>query len=287
MYVVFVYVLSWCGVRVSCWCLTWGVTIIILLYIIHILLYILYYTHLPSSDLSSFSFQSFPSLPSSSHLPSPLLFFLSQYSSLLFYLQFSSSFLSILLPIIFLPIPLRLSLPEYLSALGSTYLYSTQLQTIRPRMFYRSGWLRCVSLKCIGFMFRAGVMCLTLGVYICIYYILLLYYILLYYTIISYTYLILYSSSSSDLSFFSPLPFPLLILYSPLHPFLPYSSIPSCSSSLSSSFPFLFASHSQSSSLLFSPSKYTCRVFLMFIYVRSHSRISDPACFIGVDGWGV
>ena len=77
---------------------------------------------IPPSFLSSssLSLSSLPSLPlSCSHL-------------------FSSS------------VHLFLSFKVYVSALGYTYLYSSSLSTIRPRMFYRSGWLRCVGLKYVG-----------------------------------------------------------------------------------------------------------------------------------------
>ena len=85
------------------------------------------------------------------------------------------------------------------------------------------GWLRCVGLISVVFWFRAGVVCLTLGV---ILYIIIIYYIIIHillYTIIYYTLLLLYIISytilfsSSDLF----LSFPILI------PSSSYSSSPS------------------------------------------------------------
>ena len=137
-------------------------------------------------------------------------------------------------------------------------------------MFYRSGWLRCVgfiSMWCSGlyysgydvwswivftwlvryrfwFMFRAGV---TLGV-------ILYYYIL---------YIILYSFIfSSSLPLF-PLPFPSLPIF--ISPYLFSSSnipLPNLSSVLLLN-PLIHQPHS----------KYTCRVFHLLIYVRSHLQI--------------
>ena len=64
----------------------------------------------------------------------------------------------------------------------SLFIFIWCSRTIRPRMFYRSGWLRCVGLKYVVFVFRAGV------TYDIIYYT----YYILYYTIIYYTYTIIY-----------------------------------------------------------------------------------------------
>ena len=133
--------------------------------------------------------------------------------------------------------------------------------------------LRCVGFISIGirlsFDVRAGVCVwdsgfsacwlLTLGVYYILYYYILLY---IYYYILYYTLLFCSSfplSSYSSLLFFLSSPF----LSSSSHPTL-LSPIPS--------------SHSLN----------TCRHLLMFIYIAITSPgYSDPACFIGVDGWGV
>ena len=115
------------GVRVSCWLLTLGG----ILYII--LLYLILYSS-SSSDLSSvlFSSSSHPNLFSSSFptllffpitpLPFPILFC----SSFLQYSFYTCRYLHIL---IYIP---------------------DSSKNIRPRMFYRSGWLRCVGLISIG-----------------------------------------------------------------------------------------------------------------------------------------
>ena len=95
--------------------------------------------------------------------------------------------------------------------------------------------------------------------------ILLLYYII-YYIIYCYT-LILYSSISSYLP--PPLPFLSSLLFQSFPSSLPYSI-------LSWSIP-LFLYYTLSSSVLSSPP----------IFLSYPSQYSDPACFIGVDGWGV
>ena len=103
---------------VSCWCWTCGVilcyTIILLYY--YILYYIISYITLFISPL-----------PLSSH---PLLFF--------------SSIPPLSLPTFLLSFPT--SFKVYVSVLPYVYLYLLLLQQSQPRMFYRSGWLRCESL---------------------------------------------------------------------------------------------------------------------------------------------
>ena len=147
----------------------------------------------------------------------------------------------------------------------------------------------CVRL-CFEMMFRAGVMCLTLGVvllyYILYYYILLIYYILyivyyillyiiIYYTyiiyyIIYYTYIILYYIISYTILFY------ILFLSSsqfPIHSSSPFfCSLPIFSSS---NIPLPFTS-SSSQSLLFlsqysSHSKYTCRHLDPLTYITDSS----------------
>ena len=122
------------------------------------------------------------------------------------------------------------------------------------------GWLRCVGLISVVFWFRAGVMCLTLGV---ILYIIIIYYIIIHillYTIIYYTllllyiisYTILFSSSDLFLSFPTLLSLPfqsssdlfLSSSSSPLLLFLPFPIF------LSSSVLFSHSSHSSSLSPL-------------------------------------
>ena len=124
-----------------------------------------------------------------------------------------------------------------------------------------SGWegnrVRFVLLK--GYWSDVLVWCLTFGV-------------ILLYIIISYTILF----SSSDLS--SLLPFQ----SSSSQPFLPQSISSLLSLSSPSSNPH---------------SKYTCRELVILIYIPDSSSLClfmfdrvgcfDPACFIGVDGWGV
>ena len=141
-------------------------------------------------------------------------------------------------------------------------------------------------------MFRDVVDVRCILYYILYYYI--LYYIIIYYTILFsssdlYPFLLLFPSSSIHLLFLfssSLLQYSssLLLQFSPFFPIFlsQYSSllpILSSSFSSSSSFPdnpsqsFLFPSQSSSSH-----SKYTCRVFLMFIYILSFSifPISHP-----------
>ena len=126
------------------------------------------------------------------------------------------------------------------------YQYSI-IPNIWPRMFYRSGWLRCVgfiSMWCFKLCVRdsglafvlAFELVLTLGVYYIIYYTIIYYIILLYiilllyyytytiihYIIISYTYYILYYTLLLN-PFLSPLSF----------------SIPSFPPLISSPFPIL------------------------------------------------
>ena len=177
-----------------------------------------------------------------------ILYLILYYTLPILPILFSSSHLFLLL--LFLPflilLPLRILLSS--SDLSPTYLIQSIrvgtlirlfiFQTIRPRMFYRSGWLRCDVFTYVVFvlMFWAGGMvevCRWWLVCVGLYYIILLY-IYIYYYIIYYTYiiisiiilyLILYSSS---LLFFSPLP--LLSSQSIFYPFL------------SSSFPFLLSS---------------------------------------------
>ena len=125
------------GVSVSCWfdirCYIHILLYYILLYIYYYYTYyILYYTLLFSSSIV---------LSFSSHLlffqyPLPPLFF----SFLSFFLPHSCPSWSIC------------QFKVYVSAFGYPYLYSTR---IWPRMFYRSGWLRCVVVISIwlGFCF--------------------------------------------------------------------------------------------------------------------------------------
>ena len=126
-------------------------------------------------------------------------------------------------------------------------------------MFYRSGWLRCVGLKYVvfgsglcselvyRFMCRAGVMCLTLGVYYILYYYYIIYYIIIHIHII------------------------LLYLIYTLLPFLsPSSPLP------------LQSSHSKYTCrcLLLDTYISSSDPLPLSIFHRD----SDPACFIGVDG---
>ena len=106
---------------------------------------------------------------------------------LLYYylILYSSSFLSPLLPLHFPP-----SLPPILL-----------LPTIWPRMFYRSGWLRCVGFKCIGLVLSFWKI-IDVRVGVRLFLLLLLYYIL-YSSIPSF----LFSPSHSPFLFLPPLPF--------------------------------------------------------------------------------
>ena len=156
-------------------------------------------------------------------------------------------------------------------------------------------------------VFRAGVSCLTLGVIY--YYILLLLYtillFILYITIILLYIIILYYIFIHTRIYYILYYYTIyyIIYYTIIHIILLYYTLLLIlSSSLSLPLPF-FCSIS-SSVLFYSPpfpsplpfpiffsplphSKYTCRYLHNLIYIRSHSRISDPACFIGVDGSGV
>jgi hypothetical protein len=196
----------WCSVLFSCGCLTLGVIILLLYYYILYIYYYILYTILSSSSVLF----SFPHPSSySSFLSNPLL-------------PLSSSYSPILPP---------LSLLYFLnhSILVGTYIYlfifQTHPPTIRPRTFYRSGWLRCDVGNGIRFCLCLELVCLTFDVrcYIVYYYYILyiilsytlLYIIILYITIII-SYTILYSSVlPSDLySSSSPsLPIPIFILY--------------------------------------------------------------------------
>ena len=134
-----------CGVCVSCWCwrevyiiyyitLLYYITIILLLYLI---LYSSILLLFPSSVL-------FPSC--SSHLLSP-----SKYS---FFLP------SILPPPNSLIQSIRVGIWVHL------LIFQTH-PTIRPRMFYRSGWLRCVGLNTWGSCLRFELMFGVLRVFLC------------------------------------------------------------------------------------------------------------------------
>ena len=110
------------------------------------------------------------------------------------------------------------------------------------------------------------------------YYILYIYYYILYIHILLLyiLYLILYSSV---LFFYLPfLLFPSLFQYSSSPPHSHLSSISLPPLFFSSPFPTLV--HPD----LSVNSKYTCRHLDILIYIPQES---DPACFIGVDGWGV
>jgi hypothetical protein len=167
------------------------------------------------------------------------------------------------------------------------YLFISQTHLpIWPRMFYRSGWLRCDVVKYVGNPVWVCVLCfelvLTLGVVLCyILYITIIIHILLLYI---YYYYILYSSDLifSQSIFFFPILFLLLLLsfifFPPLlsqsfssHPY------PNLSSSL---LPFpIFQTHLIHSILV--------GTYIYLFILFQLSRCVDPACFIGVDGWGV
>ena len=133
--------------------------------------------------------------------------------------------------------------------------------------------------------------------YIILYIYYILYYIL-YYTLLQFIPLLLFYS----FPFFSSSPHPLLSSIPPNHSIRVGSSLSLfifSSSSLPFPLPILFSSpllSFSSSTLLFLPSQSfllfptsysfnTCRYLHILIYIPSqYSRISDPACFIGVDG---
>ena len=259
--------LVWADVRL-CFVFVFDVWCYIVYYTIY---YILYYTLLflilfplffSSSDLSP------PSPPSSSSfLPHSLL-------------SWSS------------PFPFRISFKVYVSVVTHGYLYSIPIfPKFWPRMFYRSGWLRCVVRICVlvlGWVW-AGV-----DVWCILLYILLLYYYILYYILyihILLLYLILYSSSVLPLLSSSPLIYlPLLFcshLSSSSSLLLLFRSLPNILSllpflcSFSSIYSPLSSSSSDLSSVLlpFSPSshsKYTCRVLHNLIYIHNHSHPFPP-----------
>ena len=119
-----------------------------------------------------------------------IILYIILYYTLLFFLLFLS-FPILLLFFISIFYPLQsFSFILYVSGLPHGYLYTHPIfhpKTIRPRMFYRSGWLRCDVFKCIGFCFMFGayrVYVLRIDVW-CYYYIIL--YIIYYYT---YTYIL-------------------------------------------------------------------------------------------------
>ena len=138
-------------------------------------------------------------------------------------------------------------------------------------MFYRSGWLRCVGLKYVGIRFSV----LCVGVYVCgLRFELVKGYCVINYTILHILYytllhiiLLLYSS-------------PLLpIFWSPIYSFLispSFSSLP-LFSLLQIYIPLSSSSSNQYLSVLTST----------YLYLISSGGQFDPACFIGVDGWGV
>ena len=126
----------WCLCLMLSWCvafelvLTLGVILYIILYLI-----LYYYTY--------------------------TIIYLILYSSiLLLFFLFSSSY-SHPVPPIFYPLlflfPISSSSNLLIQSIRvGTWVHLLIFQThptIRPRMFYRSGWLRCVGLICIGFMF--------------------------------------------------------------------------------------------------------------------------------------
>ena len=138
----------------------------------------------------------------------------------------------------------------------------------------------------LGVMFWAGVDVRCYIVYYIHYYI-LYYYILLYYYIIHYTYiyyyyilyLILYSSPLLSLLFLFPSYSSSPHLYSSI---LPFSSPPSLLFfpiliSPSSQYPYLFPILIQSIRV---------GIWIHLFIFNPHQQF-DPACFIGVDGWGV
>ena len=251
-------------------CLCFIIYYIIYYYILHIYLYyyILYYT-LPYSDLlyslphhlpfpsslppsPPFLLQSSSDLPSFSSSSSILFIFLSFHHSplppslllfpipiLLFYHPSSLPFLPIYPHPIFFRSPLPILSPHLtIGVVELCFEWEDDWKIFWPRMFYRSGWLRCVGLISVvfvwagvwlRFMFWADVDVWCLCYYILLYYtytiILLLYYIIYY--IIYYTYIISY-----------------LILYSPFPSllFLPFLYTLLFSLLLSSSFPIFFPS---------------------------------------------
>ena len=182
---------------------TYYITIILLYYTYY---YILYYT--PPLIYSSLS----PILSTSSSFPSFPFPILS--SSVLFFL-----FSFLLLP---------QSLPPNIHSIrvgSSIYLliFPSQYSQIWPRMFYRSGWLRCVGLNtwesCLIWCDVWWLCYYILYIYIYYYYIIHIH-ILLYYYIIS----ILYSSLFWSILPSSSFPFP---SSSDLSPILLFSSFPS------------------------------------------------------------
>ena len=185
---------------------------------------------------------------------SPIFIFLSSSILLISHSQYSS-FLIIFLS--FIPIPSSDPLIQSIRVGSSLCLFifsSSSIPNFWPRMFYRSGWLRCDVVKCIGLCL--SVWCsrfrLVFDVWCILYYILL--------------YLIL--SSSNPLFLF---PFLFLFFCSP-HLFFP-SPLP---------LPSIFFSHPNISF-------HSIRVGIwihLFIFFQ-YSGQFDPACFIGVDGWGV
>ena len=205
-----------------------------------------------SSDLSSVLFPSSSSplifLSSPPFLSSSSHFLLSSYSSSPILLPSHSS------PILIQSIRVGSSI--------SLFIFSS-FQQFWPRMFYRSGWLRCVGFisMCSGlsFEFWAGgdVMC----------YIILLY-------------LILYSSLLLIYLPFYSLPLPLLLssfLLLPSSPPLPISFSP-----LTLHLLFFFLPIPLPSSF----KVYVSGLPSHYLYSLPFNN-SDPACFIGVDGWGV
>ena len=143
-------------------------------------------------------------------------------------------------------------------------------------MFYRSGWLRCVGLMSIGI---GWCLCLCVGVrFWCLWFelvvrvgvsVIYIYYILYYY----YTYTLLYITII--------IYYTLLFFCSVLPLFPPISSLLT---------PLLYHSLSQPSLSSSSFILYLSVLPYTYLYSSSFpiflfpSQISDPACFIGVDG---
>ena len=240
------------------WCEVWYILYIILLYyIIHITIIILYIIHI----LLLYTILSFPYV-----LPSHLLF-LSQ-PSFPIYLLFSPD--------------LSYSLPNHSIRVGTyitLFIFFQLSRIIRPRTNYRR-WMSSGAVLLVSgsrLMFWAGVRLLCFSrcdvfdvrciLYIILY--LYTYYILLYY---SYYYLMSISPSPHLLFYSPPLPSQSISFLSQSIFYPPLPSPPPIP--LSSFFPFSFK-------------VYVSGLTYEYLYSLPDPPKSDPACFIGVDGWGV